>query len=126
MKYLFMITKEDILKAILKEQKQVFGRDGRNVLNTLHYCQALHDAFQRFYNAISEKSLFDAPKGWYFEIEQDLHGVRLYLVNEQKERYILFEQKPEMLTPLEYAEVYEVTDITVRQWIRRGKLHGVE
>lgn len=42
------------------------------------------------------------------------------------EEYILLSVKSDYMTVNEFAKLYNVTDITVRQWIRRGKIRSAK
>ena len=42
------------------------------------------------------------------------------------EEYILISEKCDYMTVSEYAKLYNVSEITVRQWIRRGKIRSAK
>lgn len=73
-------------------------------------------------------------KHWSYLVEDDDFGARVYLVHKVESMYdgeyciyydakaLYAEEKARLLTVEEYAKLYGVQVVTVRQWIRRGKL----
>lgn len=133
----FMTCKKDVMKKIMdirnNLKKNIFFGQSRNEA----YCKTLDDMYEKLYREVSSSMLFDVPQGfWHYEIEQDSMGVRLLLQNAEGEidsdlnynidtindEYTMMRVDARLLTIEEYAKLYDVQAVTVRQWIRRGKI----
>lgn len=96
--------------------------------------------FKDFVKLVKESQLPRCDDWWFYDFELDSFGVRLlmchcdeYYVDAEDaptltigERYELISLNCDMLTVAQYAEMYKVTPIAVRQWIRRGKLRYIK
>ena len=129
----FMISKDDILKRIASERELI--KEGK--LKEEGLAEPLDRLYGELYEQISDSNLFDAPEGyWHYTIERDSMGVRLklveengyvnedldYILEEYGDEYIMFDIPAKLLTIEQYAQLYNVQAVTVRQWIRRGKI----
>ncbi|MFD0588012.1 helix-turn-helix domain-containing protein [Paenibacillus sp. GCM10027627] len=102
------------------------------------YSKIMYDLCERFQRALDSCSL---PKltddWWYYDYAQTNDGIdlRLYYCDEfnlddngelesstSTEEFTLLSVKCDYLKVEQFAKINNVSDITVRQWIRRGKL----
>lgn len=133
----YMTCKKDVMNKIIDIRddlkKNVFGGYQTNE----KYCKTLDQMYDILYKEISDSMLFDVPVGfWHYVIEQDSMGIRLILQNVEGEidrflsynydvindQYTMMQVDANLLTIEEYAKLYDVQTVTVRQWIRRGKI----
>lgn len=129
----FMTSKKDVLERVDSEIKAI--KDGK--LKDEGYSEILERLYGELYQEVEDSNLFDAPEGyWHYVIERNSMGLRLklveeaghvdeyldYILDECGDGFILFEVPCKLLTIEQYADLYEVKAVTVRQWIRRGKI----
>jgi len=129
----FLITKQEVLDRLAMEM----DRMKRSNKEKDAYSITLAKMFELLYEQIEISELFDAPDGfWHYVIEYDSMGVYLRLLNEtgyvtsyaeyvsdvEPQGFTMFTIPSKLLTIDEYATVYGVEPVTVRQWIRRGKI----
>lgn len=151
-KHLVIRTQEDLLEQISKKRK-FFEEIIQEEPSKKGYYEALDGIFEKLYKMIDGSCLFDAPGGmWHYEIFYNSNGVKVYLNLEEIhnasefytegweytvdmarkienhietiDSYVMFEVPAKLLTVEEYAERYGVKVVTVRQWIRRGKIRS--
>ena len=104
--------------------------------HSVGFYKAFLDLLDRFEKKVADSILFDAPDHWGYTIDIDTNGIELllqciescsleedgtpcYMIDES---YHLIKVEAKQLTVEEYAAQYDVEVVTVRQWIRRGKL----
>ncbi len=106
--------------------------------------------FAELYESVESRTLFDAPDGfWHYVIcvntsgidvrlrndvgyinidykrlEEDKSYVPEFVIESCNDEYKMFEVKSRLLIVEQYAELYEVQEGTIRQWIRRGKIRS--
>lgn len=133
-----MITKENILTNI-QWRRWEFQKDAqKDSLHSSAYYAVLDRLLERFRTMIEKTVLFDAPPGWWsycYEIETT--GIKLLLSHyysvdfdsdgnsgdtEVDTEFTLLTVETKHLSVEEYAQLYDVEQGTVRQWIRRGKI----
>lgn len=142
-KYL-MRNKDRLLIRIKNCIKDMVVEDSMTGEHSKAYYKRLNELLERFYEKVKKIPLMtikDDCWGYGFCITE--WGVVLslmyvdvdYDITEQDEKisfplpfyeYKLMQVDAKMLSPEEYAEVYEVGTGTVRQWIRRGKLRSAK
>lgn len=132
-----MVTKAEVLNnvdwqidAYKSEIKDALDADG--VL-----LRAILGLLKEFRSKIALSPVFDAPADWWaFSFEIASTAITLNLEHYAKVEFDgdeiadtqvdasfpLIQVKAKLLTVEEYAEQYGVLPVTVRQWIRRGKL----
>lgn len=117
--------------------KRKKGQSITDYYQKFHYSQLMN----KFKEMIDERMFFDAPPWWCYLIDEDDTGIRLCLAHmdypvveenpdgtpsvcaaDEDEVFPLVELKYRMVTVEEFAEIYNSTPVTVRQWIRRGKV----
>lgn len=133
-----MLSKIDIIStisAIRLDLEKFICYEGE--IHNEAYCQTLDRMYRELYDKVANSHLFDAPQGyWHYVIRQNCEGIFLvledvegdvfdnleYVYDEINDEYIMFKADARMLTIEEYAALYGVETVTVRQWIRRGKI----
>ena len=135
-------TKAEILGDI-DNKIAIIGDDNKRDPNhsTIFY-RKLRDLLLELRNKVEKTSLFSKLEDmWEYVIDIYEDKVELRL---QHSKYVDFDEEgfvrsaaidsdfcliqviPQMLTVEEYSKLYGVTDGTVRQWIRRGKLRSAK
>ncbi len=123
-----LINKMDILNKI-ESLKETLDLESDFLNETL--LNLLYD----FSVEIQSKNFLDLSENlfWSYNIKIDVNGVFLYLIEVEtngrsevliKTSFELIKISPKMISTQEYAKINNVKDVTVRQWIRRGKLKG--
>ncbi len=133
-----LTTKDDVKKAIKLTKLEWKLRSKEDLKHSPSYYAVLDNLINRFVSVLDNTLLFDAPSGmwgYYYHINSD--GISLMLehafsveFNDNKyitskavdQEFTLLTVETKMLTCEEYAQLYNVKEVTVRQWIRRGKL----
>lgn len=131
-----MCSKEDVIRQIdriLKELKNELLK--ATTTNDYAFQKTLISLVMKFRTGVNELILLKKMDDfWGYGIEIDDDGVRLQLLTYSHpdihknmefkilQEFVLYEVQPQMLTVEEYAERYDVKTVTVRQWIRRGKI----
>lgn len=134
----FLSCKDDVLKCIDKQRQRLQAKESEYANRSEGYCEVLKVLYDKLYSKIDDSSLFDAPQEyWHFVITVDSSGISLklveelgyvngynleYVVDEIGDDYTLIHIPCKHLTIEEYATLYNVKPVTVRQWIRRGKI----
>lgn len=141
-------TKEDVMTMIQKVKEQRQESDNKKSLpctEKLKYEQN-KTLIDRFYQEIEKRKLIDPLPDWWgygITIKQSSIALTLnYLFLEPekhlssgepkdsaikfvvRQEFVLYTTIPKMLTVNEFAASYNVMEVTVRQWIRRGHLKG--
>lgn len=141
-KKMVMTTKMSLLNRIAKTMTSVNDPNGWYKDKTVYFQKTLNELLSRFFARVQSAPLFDELEMWWgyrFTVEEA--GIKLYLCHypgiffydfggelepaEPDAEYLLIEEKPRMLSVEAYAKKCGVEPVTVRQWIRRGKLSGV-
>lgn len=137
-RYQYLSNKDDVLKCIDKQRQRLQAKESEYANRSEGYCEVLKVLYDKLYSKIDDSSLFDAPQEyWHFVITVDSSGICLklveelgyvngynleYVVDEIGDDYTLIHIPCKHLTIEEYATLYDVKPVTVRQWIRRGKI----
>lgn len=135
-----MISKEEVIREIDRlieeEKKQLMKEtDEREIIFEKTYITLI----MKFRAAIDRLILLNnLDDFWGYGYEIDDESLRLKLLTYSHpdmdeniefnpiQEFILCEIKPQMLTVEEYAQRYGVKAVTVRQWIRRGKIRTAQ
>ena len=138
-----LTTKEDLLKDVKIRTETILESLSNSNRHTMHYYNRVEELLKVFYNQLEDTVLPKKLEDWWFySYEISYRGVGLYLehmgsatVNKEKtdsssqdidQVFVLVFVPAKMLTVDEYSKLYEVEQVTVRQWIRRCKLRTVE
>lgn len=135
-----MTSKEDILRDLGWKIRTIEqGKETEEIkYHSINFRDRYLDLLRRFRDKVEKTRFFNNLEPWwnyYYSIDE--LGITLYLqyassvdFDDNKEiscimvdeEFELLSVKTKMLTVEDYAQLYEVTVGTVRQWIRRGKL----
>lgn len=132
-----MTSKQDLLKkfdCIIKTVNQKSQDDTRHSAAYYHVVNELLKKFQK--KLVSTRLFTELEDWWAYELTLSYDGIYLFcnhynfrgLAPDNKldmvcdQEFILLSVKSELLTVEQYAEQYGVESVTVRQWIRRGKI----
>lgn len=140
-------TKEDVIREIELTRCSINEDYEKAYLNRLrtkskhskYYFITLLNLIDQFRKKIEDTILFDAPGDmWCYSLEIHSTGISLFLTHYEEETqefegefipipipnqdFELITVPTRLLTVDEYAELYRVEEVTVRQWIRRGKI----
>lgn len=131
-------TKADVSAMLTNVCNNVVDEMRVTPKHTLQYYNALSFLLDKVKVEISSRNLFDAPSGWFFSFEVSNKNAALYirhianLVEDEdkgvlidiNETFRLINYPVKLLTVEEYAAMNKTGQVTVRQWIRRGKLRS--
>lgn len=130
-------TKKDILNSF-SDYIKCNIQENEEVQYTENYYNNLMELCERFKLTLERTQLPELTDNWWyydFNIKNDGIELNLYFCNELEldehgelsettstQEFTLLNVKCDYLRVAQFAEVHNVTDTTVRQWIRRGKL----
>ena len=133
-------TKEDILKDIDVLLKNIETESQNDTKHSKAYYTRFTNLVARFRAEVDKRTFPDKMNGWWaYSYDVRETGITLELIhyytpdlNDEgyidslcgETRFDLLRVKTKLLTVEQYAQAYEVTTTTVRQWIRRGKLRS--
>ena len=109
-----------------------------NPKHTLQYYNAFMLLINKVSFEISTRNVFDAPPEWFFSFEVSNKNAALYIrhiadFQKKEDNKVLFDidetfrlinYPVKLLSVEEYASITKTEQVTVRQWIRRGKLRN--
>jgi len=129
-------TKKDILDRIRYIKEEIDSRSEKDMTHSVAYYKTLFKLLDSFVEEINKAILLeDLPLAWSYEFMFDYEAISLLLVHRETGNdidgtpYSVIDQSFNMisipvpsLTTFEYSKIYGIEEITVRQWIRRGKI----
>lgn len=147
-------TKQDILDSLrenvfIRSLSAFYNNSNghESVYGPAEYQQQMIRQIMRFYQLVEKTILFDRLEDWWcYEIWIEDTAITLQLVHyapigleilngnqvatkehaDRNQKFNLLVEKPAKLSVEEYGKAFNVKPGTIRQWIRRGKLRGVE
>ncbi len=134
-------TKAEIVKEVEKRVEAIRAGEGVEAGKTVKSHLAFLEFSERFLERVKNTHLPEiVTEGWElgFCITESYATLYLQLVDIKKkakkksydysilETFDLIEMKPKMVTVEDYAGLHDVNVVTVRQWIRRGKLRKAQ
>lgn len=131
-------NKQKLIEALDKASKDVEYEMRNNPQHTIQYYNALYSLLNKVIFEISSRNIFDAPKDWFYSFVISNKSATLYIKHvvgfqkdedgnvklEINEKFRLINYPVKLLTVEEYAATQKTEAVTVRQWIRRGKLRN--
>lgn len=132
-------TKEEII-SILDQKTGEIAKEMRECpCHTLPYYNALLRLLDHVILEIATRNIFSAPDGWYYSFTVSNTEATLFVRHakliekrenegiasihiEYDESFKLISYPVNLLSVDEYAKLNKIETVTVRQWIRRGKL----
>lgn len=138
-----MVTKRDVQWELDYRLNTLYEFAGEDSWHSIKYYTLLKDMIRNFKRKLELTVLPKHLEDWWrYTYELSHKGVRLYVehintvwLNEETgeldeetvdQVFPLISYDARMLTVDEYAKLYDVEPVTVRQWIRRGKLREAE
>ena len=135
-------TKHDLMEQIRIRRDDILCSISYSNKHTARYCKVMEDLLDQFIALVQKTVLPKRLEDWWrysFEISHkgvmlSLEHIQSAFVNEDESEYSsevvdqifpLVFVRAKMLTVEEYAKLYDVEQVTVRQWIRRCKLRSV-
>ena len=138
-----MKTEEDVRKGLKKFRTMVLDSVKKDISHSIGYLKTIEALFQQFQNDLMRNRIppLTSP-WWYYSFSFDNEGLSMYLNHME---HLSFEEEDgkvmrsayshdgvyklvdcpiRKLTVEEYAEKFGVEPVTVRQWIRRGKIRN--
>jgi len=136
-------TKSELIWDIKDRSKALLDSLSKSNRHTARYYSVMEELLKAFLERVRKTVLPKQLEDWWFySYEISYHGIILYLehmsgafLNEEKTEsssetidqiFPLVVIRAKMLSVDEYAKLYDVEQVTVRQWIRRCKLRTVE
>lgn len=131
-------TKNAVVGMLNNVSRMVVSEMRDNPKHTIQYYNALLMLLGKVTMEVASRNLFDAPLEWFFSFEISNKNAALYLkhvaeLQEVEDESILLDfdetfrlvnYPVKLLTVEDYAKISKTTPVTVRQWIRRGKLRS--
>lgn len=133
----FCFTKEDVKKEFSNFVSLNFINDDEEQYSN-NYLQSILQLCKKFEDTLESANLPKITDDWWyydFDLKNDAIELNLYFCKELELdedgeisgytstlEFTLLNVKCDYLNVNQFAEMYDVTETTVRQWIRRGKL----
>lgn len=132
-----MVTKADVLNNVNYQINAYSGEYKEADDSEKVFLKSIISLMKQFGKAIADSPMFDAPDDWWaYSFEISATEIKLSLEHygyvgfegdevtetDVDASFTLISVKASLLTVEEYGEKYGVQPVTVRQWIRRGKI----
>lgn len=137
-------SKQEIIGVLDRTTRCIADEMRNNPQHSIHYYNALSSLLNKVVIEIFRRNIFDAPDGWYYSFEVSNKNARLFLKHihdlvpcernnqsgrggytvEFDECFSIINYPVKSLSVEEYANRVNTQPVTVRQWIRRGKLRN--
>ena len=130
-------TKEGIISLIKASRRDIHKEMRENPSHSLPYYNGLISLFEKVLPEIESRRVFDAPENWFYSFSITNTNAALYLrhiagLKEEEEKILLdidetfrlINYPVKQFSVEEYAAATNTEAVTVRQWIRRGKLRN--
>ena len=131
-----MNKKTQVLEKLRNTRAVIMKNSEKDALHSSAYYHAFELLSHRFEKKLEESILFnELEPDWRYEISYSYEGISLSVVHyqhhgfidehpitEDDQEYVLFTAPAHFLRVDEYAQVFNVGEGTVRQWIRRAKI----
>lgn len=132
-------TKEDILNSMAEAKKRISIKSETDKKHSAAYYHILEKLICDFTKEIEQTVLFEKlEECWFYRLYVTYSGIKLSLEHAipydnrcgdhpnygVDQTFILLMKNAKLLSVEEYANVYGVETVTVRQWIRRGKIRN--
>lgn len=130
-------TKEGIISLIKASGRDIHKEMRENPSHSLPYYNGLISLFEKVIFELKSRRVFDAPENWFYSFSITNTNAALYLrhiagLKEEEgkilldidETFRLINYPVKQFSVEEYAAATNTEAVTVRQWIRRGKLRN--
>ena len=131
-------TMDSVIGLLDRVEKEVVNEMRQNPVHSIHYYNGLVNLLNKLIVEIASRKIFKAPEGWFYFFSITNRNAALYLkhvgdIKEDEdgktlldidETFRLINYPVKLLSVDEYATLNKTEPVTVRQWIRRGKLRN--
>jgi len=133
-----LTTKEGLQKSVVRRIERYKQEANKDNMHSAAFYYVLLTLLERFRENVETTRLLDyLPDWWIYTYDVNHSGAALTLehvsevtVDENNDwcswvsdsRFLLVEVKTKLLTVEQFSQMHGVEQVTVRQWIRRGKL----
>lgn len=135
-----------VLEVAKKKKKAIMERLKNSCDHSAAYCEAMENLLNNFIAKVAANPIMTITAPWWgYSIEMESNKIELFLYRidviaftkkkdnkitckwiDKRGNYSICKSSCKKLTVEEYADKYGVKPVTVRQWIRRGKLRSAE
>ena len=133
-------TKEEIIENINELKKRAKNLSKMDMQHSAAFYRTVIELADQFAKEVERTVLFNQlEKGWLYDIGLDYEGCRLLLVHHEchmnengdpddtiDQTFVLITTPAPYLNTAQYAKAYGIEEVTVRAWIRRGKLRAAK
>lgn len=132
-------TKEAVINSLDEAQKRIMEKSETDKKHSAAYYHILQKLISDFTQKVENTVFFERlEECWYYHLYVTYAGIRLSLEHAVPydsrcgdhpnygvdQTFTLLKKNARLLTVEEYANAYGVETVTVRQWIRRGKIRN--
>lgn len=134
-----------VLEVAKKKKKAIMERLKNSCDHSIAYCEAMENLLNNFIAKVAVNPIMTITDPWWgYSIEMESNKIELFLYRIDRISFVIRKDNKiickrrkggnysickcscKKLTVEEYADKYGVKPVTVRQWIRRGKLRSAE
>lgn len=131
-------TMDSVIGLLDRVEKEIVNEMRQNPVHSIHYYNGLINLLDKIITEIASRKIFKAPEGWFYVFSITNKNAALYLKHVKRikesedgkifldidETFRLINYPVKLLSVEEYASLNKTETVTVRQWIRRGKLRN--
>lgn len=130
-------TKEGIISLLKNTERQIVKEMREKPYHSLPYYNGLINLLVKVTTELEARRIFNAPEDWFYAFSITNTDAALYIKHISKleeeeenvlldidETFRLINYPVKQFSVEEYAEATKTETVTVRQWIRRGKLRN--
>ncbi len=136
-------TSSSLIKMLNESEKIIVKEMREDPQHSIYYYNALLSLFNRIILDVFKRKIFDAPNGWYYSLEisnriasiclkhisssnyiEDSLNTKTSIEISYDEKFSIINFPVENLSVEDYAKRIKTEPVTIRQWIRRGKLRN--
>ena len=132
-----LLTQEQLLDNI-RQSRETFAREAaqESGSHTAAFYTSLDRLMEKFWSKVARATLPEPlPDWWQYSYQITANGIKLTLNHVQwsycasfdccrDQRFTLIEVPAKLLTVSEFAQLHGILEVTVRLWIRRGKIRS--
>ena len=133
-------TKEEIIENINELKKRAKNLSKMDMQHSVAFYTTVIELADQFAKEVERTVLFNQlEKGWLYDIGLDYEGFSLLLIHHEchmnengdpddtiDQTFVLVATPAPYLNTAQYAKAYGIEEVTVRAWIRRGKLRAAK
>lgn len=132
-----LLTQNQLLESIRQNREKLAMEAAQeNKPHTAAFYDSLDQLLEKFWRKIARATLLEPlPDWWHYSYQITASDIKLILNHVQwsycdefdccrDQRFTLIEIPAKLLTVTEFACLHGIQEVTVRQWIRRGKIRS--